>query len=299
MAKSGDGLNWGAMYGNGKDRMSSVIMGCDCLYRTVRPKLLVPIDTNVGLGTLKGHTGDVWSIACSPNGLHIISGSKDRTIRIWDSETGDAVGKPLEGHTADVLAVAYSPDGRHIVSGSNDTTIRIWDAETGAVIGKPLEGHTNSVTSVAYSPDGQHILSGSHDSTIRIWDANTGAAVGNPLKGHAISVRSVAYSPNGQHFASGSWDNTIHVWNSFLHPSIPLFSSCNLIHADRYAQPDTEGWVRDSKNGLLHWVTPDCRVGLHSPTLLTIPPSSHTRTVSLDFKEFVFGTSWAQFFNSA
>jgi WD40 repeat protein len=69
----------------------------------------------------------------------------DKTIRIWDAETGAAVGKPLEGHTDCVWSVAYSPDGQHIISGSDDKTIRIWDAETGAAVGKPLEGHTGCV----------------------------------------------------------------------------------------------------------------------------------------------------------
>jgi WD40 repeat protein len=119
----------------------------------------------------------------SPNGYHIVTGSDDKTIRIWDAETGAAVGEPLKGHTLGVWSVAYSPDGRHIISGSDDSTIRIWDAETGAAVGKPLEGHTNGVLSVAYSPDGRHIISGSDDSTIRIWDAETGAVVGAPLRG--------------------------------------------------------------------------------------------------------------------
>jgi len=89
----------------------------------------------------------------SPDGRWIISGSVDKTIRIWDAETSAAVGKPLEGHSFSVWSVAYSPDGRHIISGSGDKTIRIWDAETGAAIGKPLEGHSWNVSSVAYSPN--------------------------------------------------------------------------------------------------------------------------------------------------
>ena len=86
---------------------------------------------------LKGHTDSVWSVAYSPDGRHIISGSLDETIQMWDAETGSAVGKPLKGHFSSVSSVAYSPDGRHIISGSSDKTIQIWDAETGSAVGMP------------------------------------------------------------------------------------------------------------------------------------------------------------------
>jgi WD40 repeat protein len=75
----------------------------------------------------------------------IISGSSDQTIRIWDAETGTAVGNPLQGHRDWVNPVGYSPDGRYIISGSDDKTIRTWDAVTGAAVSKPLEGHTRHV----------------------------------------------------------------------------------------------------------------------------------------------------------
>ena len=97
----------------------------------------------------------VMCISCSPDGYHIVTGLGDGTIRIWDAETGSAVGKSLEGHTDLVVSVAYSPDGRHIISGSFDQKIRIWNAENGTAVGKPLEGHTGWVASVAYSPDGR------------------------------------------------------------------------------------------------------------------------------------------------
>jgi WD40 repeat protein len=86
----------------------------------------------------------------------------DRTIRIWDAETGAEVGDPLNGHTGGVSSVAYSPDGRRIISGFEDGTIRIWDAETGASVGDPLSGHSDAVPSVACSPDGRRIISGSN-----------------------------------------------------------------------------------------------------------------------------------------
>ena len=163
---------------------------------------------------IRGHTSFVFSVAFSPDGRHIVSGSWDETVCVWDAQTGAQVGKPLQGHTKPVRSVAFSPDGRHIVSGSWDETICVWDAQTGAQVGKPLQGHTSSVWSVAFSPDGRHIVSGSSDQTICVWDAQTGAQVGKPLQGHTSLVRSVAFSPDGRHIVSGSSDNTIRVWEA-------------------------------------------------------------------------------------
>ncbi|KAG8723709.1 hypothetical protein FRC09_002099 [Ceratobasidium sp. 395] len=161
-----------------------------------------------------GHTSSMLSVAYSPDGAYIASGSYYKTIRIWDARTGKPVGQPLTGHTELVSSVAYSPDGAYIASGSGDKTIRIWDARTGKPVGQPLTGHTNYVLSVAYSPDGAYIASGSGGKTIRIWDARTGEPVGQPLTDHTSSVWSVAYSPDGAYIASGSDDNTIRIWDA-------------------------------------------------------------------------------------
>ena len=194
------------------------------------------------------------------------------------------------GHADDVNCVRYSPNGTRIATGSDDNTIRIWDSESGAVVGEPLTGHAGSVTSVAYSLDGRRIISGSSDRTIRIWDADTGAAVGKPLEGHTDYVRSVGYSPDGRHIVSGSSDKTI-----LVHHDIPIQpSSCNPRHASFCAKPGLDGWVRDSEDGLLYWVPQDCREGLNSPARLTIPLTSRNRSVSLDFDDFAYGTSWIQ-----
>ncbi|TDL13687.1 WD40 repeat-like protein, partial [Rickenella mellea] len=146
---------------------------------------------------LEGHIDHIRSVAFSPDSKHIVSGSNDKTIRVWDAETGTVTLGPLEGHTEGISSVAFSPNGKHIVSGSDDETIRVWDAETGIVTLGPLEGHTSYITTVTFSPDGKHIVSGSYDKTIRVWDAETGTVILGPLEGHTDWITSVAFSPDG------------------------------------------------------------------------------------------------------
>jgi len=197
-----------------------------------------------------------------------------------------------------VVSVAYSPDGQRIISGSYGNTIQIWDANTGVPVGDPLKGHNNRVNSVACSPGGQHIISGSDDMTIRIWDGMAGGAPGKILEGHTGTLKSISYSSDGR-LISPSVDKPFHMSNSILHCSTPGSSSLNPMHPHFYAQPDPNSWVRDPGGGLLYWVPPDCRTGLHSPALLTIPLTSNIRSVSLDFTDFAFGTSWAEIFPGA
>ena len=175
----------------------------------------LPLDKGHIVNSLQGNPGQVMSVAFSPDGMCIVSGSSDlKTIQVWNAQTGAQVGNPLHGHTDQVSSVAFSPDGRHIVSGSFDKTIRIWDAQTGGQMGNPLQGHTSQVMSVAFSPNGRQIVSGSSDNTIRVWDPQTGSQMGNSIQGHRDRVLSVAFSPNGRYIVSGSKDRTIRVWDT-------------------------------------------------------------------------------------
>src|SRR5712672_1379736 len=274
-----------------------------------------------------GHSQRVVSVAFSPNGSHIVSGSWDYTIRLWDAETGDPIGKPLEGHSSEVNSVACSPDGSRIVSGSEDKTIRLWDAETGDPIGKPLEGHSSAVNSVAFSPNGSRFVSGSWDNTIRLWDAETGDPIGEPLEGHSGAVNSVAFSPDGCHIVSGSSDNTIRLWDAETGDPIgkPLEGHSRGVFSVAFS-PDgsrivsgswdntirlwdakvsdivstsswpgffqllPSGWVVDSDAEKLLWVPPWNRVALCFPRN-TITISRDGATI-LDFSRFVHGKAW-------
>jgi hypothetical protein len=103
--------------------------------------------------TLTGNTYGVTSVAFSPDGRLLASGSDDRTIKLWEVASGSLV-RTLSGHTSYVTSVAFSPDGRLLASGSNDETIKLWDVASGSLV-RTLTGHTDWVLSVAFSPDGR------------------------------------------------------------------------------------------------------------------------------------------------
>ena len=91
---------------------------------------------------LEGHASSVNSVAFSPDGKHIVSGSWDNTIRVWDAVTGEVVSGPLQGHTESVNSVAFSSHVKHIVSGSNNSVIRVWNPLTEVIASAPLKSHT-------------------------------------------------------------------------------------------------------------------------------------------------------------
>ncbi|KIM71121.1 hypothetical protein PILCRDRAFT_805352, partial [Piloderma croceum F 1598] len=165
------------------------------------------------LHVLEGHMSGVLSVALSPDGKQIVSSSRDRTIRVWDVDTGGVLTGTFEGHTDVIWSVAFSPDGKHIASGSSDQTIRVWLIETGEIVSEPFQGQS-VICSVAFSPDGKKIVSGSDNSYIQVWNVESSENRSVPFKGHTGPVRAVAFTPDGTRIVSGSDDMTIRVWNA-------------------------------------------------------------------------------------
>ena len=199
-----------------------------------------------------GHAMRVDGLAFSPDARLVASGSKDNTVRLWDTERAFELRK-LTGHAAWVKAVAFSPDGRWLASGSVDGVVKLWDvvtgrelksmsgggsinalafspdarlvaagnaensvlvwnAQTGAAE-RTLAGHTGAVLVVAFSPDGKLLATGSRDNSIKLWDAASGSEL-HALAGHTDRVRALAFSPDGRRLASGSFDKTIKLWDA-------------------------------------------------------------------------------------
>ncbi|MCH7761137.1 protein kinase [candidate division TA06 bacterium] len=157
----------------------------------------------------KGHSDVVRSVAFSPDGSLLASGSDDKTIRIWRVEDGTLL-QTLKGHTMWIRSVAFSPDGSLLASGSDDNTVRLWRVEDGKPL-RTLKEHQKPVFSVALSPDGSLLASGSFDKTIHLWRVEDGKLHGS-LEEHTEDVNSIAFSPDGSFIASGSRDKTVRTW---------------------------------------------------------------------------------------
>ena len=147
-----------------------------------------------------GHTEPVNSVAYSPDGKTLVSGSEDYTIRLWDARTGQLL-HTLEEHTGGVNSVAFSPDGKMLASASNDTTARSWDTNTGQLLrtfrmipkNHIILTGSAEVHSVAFSPDGKLLATGS-DNAVWLWDVGTGKRL---VSSGADVVRAVAFSSDG------------------------------------------------------------------------------------------------------
>jgi WD40 repeat protein/tetratricopeptide (TPR) repeat protein len=159
---------------------------------------------------LTGHEGWVTSVAVTPDGQYVVSGSRDNTVRLWELATGKEV-RRFTGHEWGVRSVAVTPDGQYVVSGSWDNTVRLWDRATGQEL-RRFTGHDDSAWSVAVTPDGQYVVSGSSDKTVRVWDVATGKEV-RRFTGHEGLVLSVAVTPDGKYVVSGSGNETVRVWD--------------------------------------------------------------------------------------
>ena len=171
-------------------------------------------DTLKLIDTSAGHFGGALSpgAAFSPRGDRFVTAGDHGTLRMWDTQTGQQVGKDFTGHTEWVNDAVFSPDGHRLATTSDDRTVRLWNADTGEPIGRPMTGHQDEVWGVAFSPDGLMIATGSVDTDLRLWNANTGQPIGQPID-HPAEIVCVEFSPDGRRVVTGGYDGAVRIWD--------------------------------------------------------------------------------------
>uniref|UniRef100_A0A915EW24 WD repeat containing protein 69 n=1 Tax=Echinococcus canadensis TaxID=519352 RepID=A0A915EW24_9CEST len=142
----------------------------------------------------------------------IATGSFDKTVKLWDSESGECL-RAFEGHSAEVVCLQFASDSRLLATGSMDTTAKVWDLETGVEMAS-LCGHTAEVIALHFvGRDNRLLLTGSFDHTAALWDHRTGRRV-RRLSGHSAEVAAAACSFDGRFVATASMDKTLRVWDT-------------------------------------------------------------------------------------
>ncbi len=243
---------------------------------------------------LTGHTSYIYSIAFSPDGHLIASGSADRTVRLFDVESGQHK-RTFIGHTGTIVSVVFSPDGKTLASGAYDDTVRLWNTVTGENT-KILTTDT-WVTDVAFNPDGKTLASSGswRDKTVILWDVNTGtrkttfahtAELGSIVfspgghtlagggsdgtillwdmqtktrkrihRGHAESITSMAFSPDGRTFASGSYDSTVVLWE--FEPAVEVIPTTYVDNGEAVKVQDRDVVAPLFRQDVTQWHLPE------------------------------------------
>jgi WD40 repeat protein len=160
---------------------------------------------------LEGHSGDINSVAFSPDGRFVVTASADGTARVWDAATGKTIGE-LRGHSKSVNSASFSPDGKFIVTASDDASVRLWDANHFSLVRNIGSAYPRAVSSAEYSPDGRFIVAASGEAAW-VCDPVRGEVV-RKLEGHTGQVNSASFSPDSRLIVTAGADNTARVWSA-------------------------------------------------------------------------------------
>lgn len=203
------------------------------------------------INSFTGHSSEIKCLAISTDNKIIASGSADKTIKLWNAETGKLL-STFSGSAGTIHGLTFSPDNKKLISTGEDQVIRILDIESGNEINK-LTGHTSAITSIAISPDGKYLISGSMDKTLKTWELSTGKilnslVVNSPVlcvsfsnstvaacgtiddriiiydcgknsvqktfnSNSASSVNAISFAGNGNLIIGGYGNNTIKIWD--------------------------------------------------------------------------------------
>jgi WD40 repeat protein len=170
---------------------------------------------------LTGHTDAVTGVAFSLDDRVLYSASGDRSVRVWDTATGQQIGKTLTGQSNAVVSLALSNNDSVLATGGMDGSIILWDVYGQQRLGVPLYGMFVPVRGIAFNPDGSKLASGGHDNSIILWDTARQQQENPPLVPALAQtgewVTSLIFHPQQELLYAGSTDGTIRVWDTKLH----------------------------------------------------------------------------------
>ncbi|GMW01833.1 MAG: hypothetical protein AMXMBFR84_29700 [Candidatus Hydrogenedentota bacterium] len=204
--------------------------------------------------TIKGHNDDITSVVCLADGKHILTGSDDNTLKLWDLDTGGCVGT-FEGHSNNVTSVAVSADGSYALSGGRDRTVRLWDTAQRKLL-FTVGSHNDAVWSVALDADARKALTAGGEGVINVWDVHNGE-IAHSLSGHRGPVTAIALAEHVGLAASGGLDRTVRVWRLAEHTCLILFSEHESAVSGVAFSPDGNRLVSSSHDGTVRvWDIP-------------------------------------------
>jgi len=174
------------------------------------------------LREFKGHESGVKAVAVFPDRRRMVTGSDDKTLRLWDLTTG-VVLKKMKGHRSRVWRLAVSRDGQLIASGDTGGYLIVWHGETGKSLTQPIKAHSDWIYSLDFTPDGTVLATGSADKTTKLWSTKTWELQGNPIEcgDYVLCVR---YSPSGKLMAIAT-DNNIQIYDTDTRECVASFKA--------------------------------------------------------------------------